>query len=39
MRRPLRFGLFVPQGWILDLVDIADPVDQFEALVRVTRRA
>jgi hypothetical protein len=22
MRRPLRFGLFVPQGWILDLVAI-----------------
>jgi F420-dependent oxidoreductase-like protein len=39
MRRPLRFGLLVPQGWILDLVDIDDPVEQFEALVRVTRRA
>jgi len=39
VRRPLRFGLFVPQGWILDLVDIKDPVEQFEALVRVTRRA
>ena len=39
MRRPLRFGLFVPQGWILDLVAIDDPVEQFEALVRVTRRA
>ena len=39
MRRPLRFGLFVPQGWILDLVAIRDPVDQFETLVRVTRRA
>jgi len=38
-RRPLRFGLFVPQGWILDLVAIKDPVEQFEALVRVTRRA
>ena len=39
MRRPLRFGLFVPQGWILDLVAIKDPVEQFEVLVRVTRRA
>ena len=39
MRRPLRFGLFVPQGWILDLVAISDPVEQFEALVRVTQRA
>ncbi len=35
----VRFGLFVPQGWILDLVDIADPVAQFEAMVRVTRDA
>lgn len=35
----VRFGLFVPQGWILDLVDIRDPVEQFEALVRVTQRA
>jgi F420-dependent oxidoreductase-like protein len=39
MRRPLRFGLFVPQGWTLDLVAIDDPVEQFEALVRVARRA
>jgi len=39
MSRPLRFGLFVPQGWILDLAAIKDPVEQFEALVRVTRRA
>lgn len=39
MRRPIRFGLFVPQGWILDLVAIKDPVEQFEALARVTRRA
>ena len=35
----VRFGLFVPQGWILDLVDIADPVDQFETMVRVARDA
>ncbi|HEU4572341.1 MAG TPA: LLM class F420-dependent oxidoreductase, partial [Candidatus Limnocylindrales bacterium] len=28
-----------PQGWILDLVDIEDPVEQFETMVRVTRRA
>jgi F420-dependent oxidoreductase-like protein len=39
MRRPIRFGLFVPQGWILDLVAIKDPVEQFETLVRVTKRA
>jgi F420-dependent oxidoreductase-like protein len=35
----VRFGLFVPQGWILDLVDIEDPVEQFETMVRVTRAA
>jgi F420-dependent oxidoreductase-like protein len=35
----VRFGLFVPQGWILDLVDIEDPVEQFEAMVRVTKAA
>jgi F420-dependent oxidoreductase-like protein len=39
MPRPLRFGLLVPQGWILDLVDIEDPVEQFETMVGVTRRA
>ncbi|MHB8891346.1 MAG: LLM class F420-dependent oxidoreductase [Candidatus Limnocylindrales bacterium] len=31
----VRFGLFVPQGWILDLVDIEDPVEQFETMSRV----
>ena len=24
---PLRFGLFVPQGWILYLVAVDDPVE------------
>jgi F420-dependent oxidoreductase-like protein len=35
----VKFGLFVPQGWILDLVDIEDQVEQFEAMVRVTKAA
>ncbi len=35
----LRFGLFVPQGWILDLVDIEDPIEQFEAMSRVAQTA
>ena len=35
----VRFGLFVPQGWILDLVDIDDPVEQFETMSRVTQAA
>ena len=33
----LRFGVFVPQGWRLDLVEIADPVAQFEAMTAVAR--
>jgi F420-dependent oxidoreductase-like protein len=37
--KPVRFGLFVPQGWILDLVDIDDPVEQFETMSRVARAA
>jgi F420-dependent oxidoreductase-like protein len=36
---PVRFGLFVPQGWILDLVDIKDPVEQYEAMSRVAQTA
>jgi F420-dependent oxidoreductase-like protein len=35
----VRFGIFVPQGWILDLVDIADPVEQFETMSRVAQAA
>lgn len=29
-----RFGVFVPQGWRMDLVDIADPVEQYEAMTQ-----
>ena len=35
----LRFGLFVPQGWILDLVEIEDPIEQFEAMSLVAKTA
>ena len=35
----LRFGLFVPQGWILDLVDIEDHIEQFEAMSEVAKTA
>lgn len=34
----VRFGAFVPQGWRLDLVEIADPIAQFEAMTAVARR-
>jgi F420-dependent oxidoreductase-like protein len=35
----VRFGTFVPQGWILDLVGIGDPVEQFETMSRVAQAA
>jgi F420-dependent oxidoreductase-like protein len=34
----MRFGLFVPQGWRLDLAGIA-PVDQWQAMLGVARHA
>jgi F420-dependent oxidoreductase-like protein len=33
------FGLFVPQGWIRDLVEIPDPVEKYEAMTRVAKSA
>jgi F420-dependent oxidoreductase-like protein len=36
---PVRFGLFVPQGWILDLADIKDPIEQYETMSRVAQTA
>jgi F420-dependent oxidoreductase-like protein len=34
-----KFGLFVPQGWSMDLVDIADPEEQYEAMTHVAQEA
>jgi F420-dependent oxidoreductase-like protein len=34
-----KFGAFVPQGWKLDLVGIADPAAQYEAMSRAAREA
>jgi F420-dependent oxidoreductase-like protein len=34
-----RFGVFVPQGWRMDLVEIRDPVAQFEAMTAVAKAA
>ncbi|ADB35335.1 Luciferase-like monooxygenase [Kribbella flavida DSM 17836] len=34
-----RFGIFVPQGWKMDLTGIADPVEQWEAMTNVAKRA
>ena len=35
----IRFGTFVPQGWRMDLTEIADPVEKFEAMIRVAKVA
>lgn len=35
----VRFGVFVPQGWRLDLTEISDPVAQYEAMTAVGRDA
>ena len=35
----LEFGVFVPQGWRMDLVEIQDPVEQYEAMTNVARIA
>ena len=34
----MRFGLFIPQGWRLDLVDIA-PADQWASMLSLVHRA
>src|SRR5262245_21000257 len=35
----VRCGVFVPQGWKQDLAEIADPVEQYEAMTRVAKTA
>ncbi|MCU7726106.1 LLM class F420-dependent oxidoreductase [Actinoplanes sp. KI2] len=35
----VRFGVFVPQGWKMDLNEIDDPVEQYEAMTAVARAA
>lgn len=35
----VQFGVFVPQGWRMDLVGIADPVEKYEAMTRVAQAA
>ena len=34
-----KFGVFVPQGWRMDLVKVEDPVEQYEAMTRVAKAA
>jgi F420-dependent oxidoreductase-like protein len=33
----MKFGVFVPQGWKMDLTEIADPVEQYEAMTAVAK--
>jgi F420-dependent oxidoreductase-like protein len=35
----VKFGVFVPQGWKMDLVGIADPAEQYETMTGVARVA
>jgi F420-dependent oxidoreductase-like protein len=35
----IQFGTFVPQGWRLDLMEITDPIEKYEAMTRVARAA
>jgi F420-dependent oxidoreductase-like protein len=35
----IRFGLFVPQGWRMDLARIKDPVEKYEAMTTVAQAA
>jgi len=35
----MTFGVFVPQGWKMDLTGISDPVEQFEAMIKVAQEA
>jgi F420-dependent oxidoreductase-like protein len=34
---PIQFGVFVPQGWKMDLTEIADPIEQYEAMTRAAQ--
>ena len=34
-----KFGVFVPQGWRMDLVEITDPIEKYEAMTTVAREA
>ena len=36
---PMEYGIIVPQGWRMDLVDIPDPIEAYEAMTRVAQEA
>ena len=35
----LKFGVGLPQGWVMDLAGITDPVEAYEAMTRVAQTA
>jgi F420-dependent oxidoreductase-like protein len=35
----VKFGVFVPQGWRMDLRDFPDPVEKYETMTRVAQEA
>jgi len=35
----VKFGVFVPQGWHMDLALIKDPIEQYEAMTRAAQAA
>jgi len=35
----VKFGVFVPQGWRMDLAQIKDPVEKYEAMTKVAQAA
>jgi F420-dependent oxidoreductase-like protein len=35
----IQFGTFVPQGWRMDLIEIADPIEKYEAMTQVALAA
>ena len=35
----VKFGVFVPQGWRMDLAQIEDPIEKYEAMTRVALAA
>ncbi len=35
----IKIGIFVPQGWRMDLADVRDPVEKFETMSRCAREA
>lgn len=35
----MEYGVIVPQGWKMDLVDISDPIEAYEAMTRVAQEA